>query len=272
MNESVRSQISDLISRIEAVRPALEAATNSLTTKLGTFSDVEVEEKAIPYWRMQALRDALLRVRTFIERNFSYIETLGLLSLCRYTFELVVWLKHIELDERFALIYARMLCKQQVELYEKLGAHLQREIDLYLSLAEEEKTAYANVFAAARSQEKAAGRTVVDGMRAASDLIDEKLALEFAIYSDQVRHNGYGFQAHLLKTQALPKAVEYAEENRNFLAKFNSRWAATIDELKVKEWKWNARAAHVGMASEYDFIYSYTSRLLHATPASLTTT
>ena len=25
------------------------------------------------------------------------------------------------------------------------------------------------------------------------------------------------------------------------------------------------------MASEYDFIYSYTSRLLHATPASLTT-
>lgn len=270
MDESVRSQISDLITRIEVVRPTLEVVTNSLSTKLSTFSEVEAEEQAIVYWRMQALRDALVRIGTFIERNFSYIETLGLISLCRYTFELVVWLKHIELDERFALIYAQILCKQQVELYEKLAGHLQREIDLYLSLAEEETIAHANVRAAARTQ-RTAGRATVEDIRAASNLIDERLALEFAIYSDQALHNGYGFQAHLLKTQALQKAVAYADENRIFLAKFNSRWAKIIEELKIKDWKWYARAKHVGMDSDYDFIYSYTSRLLHATPASLTT-
>ena len=34
---------------------------------------------------------------------------------------------------------------------------------------------------------------------------------------------------------------------------------------------WKQRAAIVGMAAEYDFVYSYTSRLLHATPPSITT-
>ena len=36
-------------------------------------------------------------------------------------------------------------------------------------------------------------------------------------------------------------------------------------------WKWNVMAQEVGMSDEYDFIYDYSSRLLHATPASLTT-
>ena len=209
MSDLTQNQISDLVGGITALHPKLDSLANLLTTKLNTFSDSEVEEQAIHYWRTQVLRDALIRVRIFVERNFSYIETLGVLSLCRYTFELVVWLKHIEMDERFALFYARRLCNQQIEFYDDLANHLQREINLYCSLAEEESTAHAIVRAAARTaspsnKPAATGRKMADNLRSASNLIDEKLALEFAIYCDQINHNGYDFQVHLIKEQVTP--------------------------------------------------------------------
>lgn len=276
MNASARQKILQIITDIKMLHPKLQFLTDTLKGKLSTFTTIKMEERGADYWRTQALSDALIRVRIFVENNLSYIETLGVLSLCRYTFELVVWLKHMEMDHRFALIYARMLIKQQTQLYDDLVKHLRREIDLYNSLAEEEKTAHTSVLGAAAAAGQSAdptaiGRRISEDMHAASDHIDEKLALQFAIYSSEIKHNGYGFQAHLIETQALPQALDYFEKNDESLTKFNNQWAATISELKLKEWKWNARAAHVDMASEYDFIYSYTSRLLHATPASLTT-
>lgn len=276
MSESTRQNIFQIITELKLLHPKLQLLTDSLKGKLSTFKTIEMEEYGADYWRTQALSDALVRVRIFVENNLSYIETLGVLSLCRYTFELVVWLKHFEMDQRFALVYARMLIKQQAELYEDLANHLRREIALYNSLAAEEKAAHDRVLGAAavaqRSADPAAiGRKINEDMHAASGYVDEKLALQFAIYSSDIKRNGYGFQAHLIETQALPQALDYAAKNSESLTKFNNRWAATISELKLKGWKWNARAANVDMASEYDFIYSYTSRLLHATPASLTT-
>lgn len=145
-----------------------------------------------------------------------------------------------------------------------------------ISLGEEEKAAHTSILKAAtvatpRADAKTIGRKIADDMQEASDLIDKKLALNFTIYSDEIEQNGYNFQAHLIETQALPRALDYAERNRDSLAKFDERWGVTIKELKLKEWNWKARAAYVDMTSEYNFIYSYTSRLLHATPASLST-
>jgi putative hemolysin len=149
------------------------------------------------------------------------------------------------------------LLKQQVDLYEDLPKHLQSEIDLYCTLAEEEKTAHTHVLEAAASarpssHETATGRRLAEDMHAASDTVDEKLALKFTIYSNEISHYGYSFQAHRIRTQALPQALDYADRNRDSLTKFDERWASTISELKPKPSKqWKERAAYVNMASEY---------------------
>ncbi|HGO5291550.1 TPA: hypothetical protein ACK210_001194 [Photobacterium damselae subsp. damselae] len=36
-------------------------------------------------------------------------------------------------------------------------------------------------------------------------------------------------------------------------------------------WRWDLKASETGMTKEYSFIYSYTSKLLHATPMSIST-
>lgn len=276
MSESTRQEILQLITNLKTLQPNLELITDSLKRKLSMFTKIEMEERDAYYWRMRAWTDAVIRVRIFVEKNLSYIETLSVLALCRYTFELVVWLKHIEMDKRFALFYAQKMLKQQIELYKNLAMHLRRESELYRSLAEEEKIAHNRILAAAVVAGSSVdptriGLQIAEDMHAASDFVDEKLALQFAIYSSETKRNGYGFQAHLIETLKLPEANKNAEKNCELLTKFNNQWTTIIGELKLKKWNWKERAAHVDMALEYEFIYSYTSRLLHATPASLTT-
>ena len=45
----------------------------------------------------------------------------------------------------------------------------------------------------------------------------------------------------------------------------------SILEKQEQSWRWKEQAAIVGMSDQFEFIYSFTSRLLHATPVSLTT-
>ena len=271
-----RERLLALIAEIKSLHPKIQPLVDTLKAVCDESKYADIKNQDALFWQTQALTDALIRVRLFIEGNVSHIETLGVLSLCRYTFELVVWLKHFEKDQRFALVYARKLLKQQVEFFRDLGSHLQREITLYDTLAAEEEAVHARILTGAKDALPSAdpadiGREIAKSMQDASASIDEKLALQFAIYSSDIKSNGYGFQAHLIKTQALPHANDFAEKNEVLLQRFEEQWNKTIDELKLKLWKWGERAAFVDMGSEYEFIYSYTSRLLHATPASLTT-
>ena len=42
-------------------------------------------------------------------------------------------------------------------------------------------------------------------------------------------------------------------------------------KLANERWNWKLNANKVGMGDEYEFIYTYCSRLLHASPTSVTT-
>ena len=285
MKESNRQKISQVVNEINLIQTRIEFQVSRLKEKLDQFKNVEMENQTSEFWKTQALCDSLIRIRIFIEKNLSYIETLGVLSLCRYTFELVVWLKNIEADQRFALVYARRLIDDQIKFYKDLANQLDREIILYKSLAEEEaslhKHAIENAIALkAIDDEAATGRRVAESMQNASDSIDQKLKLHLVLYSDDVKYNGYKFQANLIETQALPQAIEYMNKNKESLLKFDRQWAKTISELNLHlgnqhthylKWVWQGRAEYVGMHADFDLIYSYTSRLLHATPVSLTT-
>jgi hypothetical protein len=52
---------------------------------------------------------------------------------------------------------------------------------------------------------------------------------------------------------------------------FDQKVPPTIKSLMPSKWQWKQMAQEVGLADEYDYVYSYCSKLLHATPASITT-
>jgi hypothetical protein len=99
--------------------------------------------------------------------------------------------------------------------------------------------------------------------------IDQEASRSFSLYAEQAQTNGYGYQAHLVETKVIPGIGKTIADIEQKLATFESDLPAAIRSLVPYTWK--RRARKVNMEGEYDFIYAYASRLLHATPASLTT-
>jgi hypothetical protein len=101
--------------------------------------------------------------------------------------------------------------------------------------------------------------------------VDQEAKRRFTMYGQQAHINGYDFQAYLVETKVLPQVSKSIAELEQEQSVFERDAPHEIKSLIPKRWNWRDQAKLVDMRNEYDFIYSYTSRLLHATPASLTT-
>jgi len=101
--------------------------------------------------------------------------------------------------------------------------------------------------------------------------VDIEASKKFSIYIDDAKINGYGFQAHLIKTKIIPQVEQAISEIQNKLEEFKKKVDKKIFDIIPRRWNWKDMAEKVNKEEEYDYIYTYTSKLLHATPASLTT-
>lgn len=282
MSEGVRQKLIEAIQRIQGLHSKIQPSIDSLRSDMAQFPELEMEHLDASYLQIQILSDALIKIRLFVENNLRIIETMGVLALTRYVFELVVLLKNLRSNEQFAFLYMQKMLLQQCEHFDDYARHIRSEIALYIAMGEEEKSAHDAVMKkyvrkksstiSARNSRRLDEKMVVE-LNQASGLVDEKLALKFALYSDDIAHNGYAFQADLIEKKVLGSVIERAEIARASYEKIKVAWSEIVEGFpnNFKKWNWKEMSKHVGMEEEYDFIYSYTSRLLHASPHSLTT-
>lgn len=222
-------------------------------------------------WCITAVGDALVKLRLLIENNFNYIETMGLVATTRYIFEINIWLNLFKQDVNYGLTYYKQLLKDKVTYWNNLKEQHERDIIFFKQLDIEEKELKQPIFKkiTSLSDERETQRTV-DLLNTANDTMDNKAARNFSLYIEQAKYNGFAFQAHLIKEQALPKIQNSLDDVNNNLLRFNKETKSFSDKIpKVKNFK--EKAALVNMSYEYDFIFQFTSSLLHASPSSLTT-
>jgi hypothetical protein len=266
-NQHSRQSLEKLCQRSGSFMVQLEVLPSNFRNAL---RELEKHETPSPtrysarYWSFAVLADSLVRVRLLIEQNFMYFETLGVLALTPYVFELTIWVRLVQKDNRYGLLYYRELRHKQKLHYQDLLSHLVAEVAFLSAMsAEEDKLAKQRLSELASERDPDAAYKVFTEIR---QQIDATAARSFTLYGEQARTNGYGFQAYLVETQAIPKTKalleEVEEELRNVDAALSSQVRKLIPDLE----NWKRRTALVGMSEEYDFIYSYTSRLLHATP------
>lgn len=282
MSEQDRHKLIDIIQRIQRIHPNIQPLIDSLRSTMVQFPDIEMEDLDASYLRLQILSDALIKIRLFIENNLRIIETMGVLALTRYVFELVVILKNLRSNEKFAFLYMQKMLLQQCEHFDDYADQVRSEIAFYIARGTEEKSAHdavmkkyaktSSITMSARNSRRL-GEKMADEINLISSLIDEDLALNFTLYSDDIARNGYAYQAHLLEKKVLASVIEKAERARASYEKMKAAWSNVVDPfpMSFKKWNWKEMSKHVFMEVEYDFIYSYTSRLLHASPYSLTT-
>lgn len=263
----VRDKIGNIRQTILGLEPSITRSIDLYRKRIKDFESQHPENVTLypaTYWKDVMYVDALVKLRVFIETNFSVFETMGVLALARYVLELTVWVKLLGLDERYGLLYYRMLLKESQDYHEKLAAQCEREIALLKKLDSQETEALARL-------RKSNNGVSADDSWVLSDAIDQEAAELFSLYADDAKTRGYGFQAHLVERQPLQTARQTAAEISGLISEFDKDCPVNITDLRKERWNWEKAARSVGMIEEYDFVYSYTSRLLHAKPSSLAT-
>src|ERR1039458_3365378 len=113
-----------LLNEIREQAAPIEFSTSRLRSVLEKMNASSVvSQKSGEYWKAVVFADSLVRVRLFIEQNFNYIETMGVLAVSRYMFELTVWLKRLQQDARYGLVYHYQLLEKKRGFYAALRKH-----------------------------------------------------------------------------------------------------------------------------------------------------
>jgi hypothetical protein len=220
------------------------------------------------FWRRNAFGNALIRLYQLSNNNFQFIEMMGLLALARYVFELSIWLRLFQQDVRYGLVYYRELLEAKLRYFKDTTEHLRREVELLKRFEEADGKAQRALIDAYK---QGTVRDISASMAKATETVDTEASRNFSIYLDDAKVNGYGLQAHLVENKAIPQVDQAIKDLTNKIAEFSKNVPSDVQDLANGRWQWRRMAQEVGLAHEHDYIYSFASKLLHATPASLTT-
>lgn len=234
---------------IQKLKPQVEKAT---FTYRGNGAR-EFDEFNPRYWCDTAFGDALVRVRQFIEQNFLLIEPMGLMAVTRYMVELSIWLNLFRLDERYGLVYYYQLIDTQLKYYKDTESFLQAEIRTL------------------REMEEFENKTTEAGATDSSVDPDAICARKFLIFSEDAKTRGFSFQRYLVETKKLPQIRDSADQIQSKLKQFRKEVPKEVLALIPDRWNWKTLAIKTDLVGEYNYIYTQSSKLLHATPSSLTT-
>jgi len=270
MNSRQQKRIEELVAAITNMQPHLDRLSGVFREDLHSQNPAAFDKWSDQDWCRNTFGNALVRLRQLTEQNFRFIETMGLLAVARYIFELSVWLHLFRVDSRFGLVYYRQLLDTQLRYYRDTAEHLHREVELLKSFEQKDHQSADALLKHAASKENSIS-DISTSIRQAMNAVDAEASRRFSLYLDDAKTNGYGFQAYLVEKKAIPQAEQAIRQIEQEIAEFQRRVPQEIQALAPKRWKWRAMADKVELTTEYEYIYCYASKLLHATPASLTT-
>jgi hypothetical protein len=266
MSTDTETQMHRLVGSIRSYRSTVDAEARRLRTPAIIES---FDLRSHRSWCLSVVGDSLVRVRLLLEQNFNFIETVGVIAVARYLFELSVWLKLFERDARYGLVYYAQLLDMQRRYFDDQRSQLAREISLLRAFEEKEKERTHGTLRGINSQSEP--KAIVEQLKAVKKDVDSEAARHFSIYAEQAKINGYGFQAYLVETKAIPHVIESIAAIASERADFDANVSSDTRELIPKRWEWRKMAERVDLTDEYDYLYTFASKLLHATPASITT-
>jgi len=182
---------------------------------------------------------------------------------------LTLWLRLFAIDRRYGLVYFDQFLDTQERYLRDTLAQNEREVTWLKSLAEKETAAHKSAvdrIAVGSTREADVGGL----LREVSGEIDAEAARRFSIHAAKAKTNGYSFQAYLVEAKIVPPLKKQLAEIKVQREQFKSRAASLVADIRPENWRWKQMAEKVGRGYEYDYLYSFASKLIHATPFSIT--
>jgi len=268
-----RTEVHDKLPRVMA---AVEGERRLLEATLPTR---EERNHSAVWWILSAHIGTLEKLSTMLRRGGLY-ESFELLAMARNIFENLVWLRLMNKDQQYGIVFYAQLLRNQIESGKALLRKVTDEATLFEEFDDLDTDAIkAAVFGHMKegklSKEEVVREAIV-AQKQQSDQLDDLMRRGFCLYAHQATQNGYGFQAHLLKTKVIPAYEARLRELEVQKHVLDTELSALIDVhhfglATASKWNWLDRARDVKMDSQYQFLYSFTSKLLHAIPLNIIT-
>ncbi len=271
-NHQVLEQISAVLEKIASHHQRFEIVIEELRTQKDRIDSNLADEdirSSTTYWKSIAFFNSAIRVRLLLENNFFHVETLGLLAVSRYLLELSIWLELMRKDATYALDYLMEMTKISKLHRDDARKMMQLEVRLFRDVQKREDARIVELATASDSPRRT-GR-VKEDMSLLQAEIDKIAARIFSEHFPEAQVNGFGYQAEILETHVLPYVSHEIEQIDREAQLIERALPKYVRNRTKQRWNWKAKANEVGLQDEYEYIYTYCSRLLHATPFSVTT-
>lgn len=281
--EAVKKYLLELINEVSKQKDRIEKLLNNyrsliqqINEKFGAEGGIHPEK----FWTYKVHCDSLERLQILLNFNLSYIETLGISTLTRYIFELTVWLKLINNSQWYSLLYRHELIRNQLDHFKTLKNQLHSEIELFKKFGEKDKSFISKVTPII-SEMKDAGNEdqIISFLQKKTEEsrqeIDNEISKKFTINGKAACINGFDFQIYLIEKnlKQIQESIKDLQDFRNNMHTPED-FAFFLENEKLRlgdRWSWYRFAEKVDMKDEYKFVYSFTSKFLHAVPSSIST-
>jgi hypothetical protein len=252
--------IESVANEIISLGPRVERAIKALTDTLNRIEDPLDETNVFAshsYWEVAAIRDGMIKVNITIEQNFRYFETFGVLAITRYIFELLIWFRLLTSgDTQYAFRYAKELMTDNCDFAREQLTKLKGEIEFFRQLQAKEGDEVGNATKAAIERgEIFAPDQFREARRMIADKTDRTARRGFCVNADGAKARGYGLQAELLETQAVPELERKVKEKEKWKDKAIAQMPESMQ--KRQSWRWVDMAKVAGMGEQYEFLYRY---------------
>ena len=275
MNDAMNQRLARIVSELRDLTPRFVTAIARFDERARAVEeskDMDDLKRGADFWVATAYRNALIRLRLILENNFFHLETLNVLATTRYVFETLVWLRLMDREPDYGLVFYGRVISGQLQHFEALRKKLDDEIELFEGLGKEESALHDNSLKELMENvQNVSSDHVAAATASIMDEIDRKARRYFSLYAEDAKQNGFGFQARLIGKQAIPQVNAQIRELEANQKALTTTCTASVRKKLKEHWNWKAEARCVDMQAQYEFIYSFTSRLLHATPSSIFT-
>lgn len=219
------------------------------------------------YWIYYFQNGTLEKIES-INKIISTEQSYGLAAISRNLFENFVVLKLFNIEKCYALWFAKHFFEQQIQMLRQSIAKITSDANLYAEIqsridAEIGEIQYKNKITENIDFYLAEIKRI---NKEADDVLENK----FTIYSHEAKLSGYGYFSNTIRNKYIPlyeERIKFYEEEKYSLEEDKKILLSERErELikKISKSKWNQKAEIVGMNDDYEYIYSYTSKFLHA--------
>ncbi|MGY8526980.1 hypothetical protein [Paracidovorax citrulli] len=274
MTEAMQSLYAELAALKDRV-PGLQLKVNGRKAIHGPGEAAELDVNHLPArWVHFAHRGTLDKIDDLLPNDAPH-ETYQLLATARAVLENLIWLRLMEGDSDFGLVFYGQLLRNQRQNCEGYLARLADEAALFETAAEiDAEIGRELVDAILQAGNPSAQKQMWDvQIHGRTRLLEDMIRREFALYAEQAGQIGYSLQARILRTRTTPRCEAQLENILAFQAAFDKALPRLLPprlmELATSDWNWRERAAEAGLEKPYRFIDGLANRLLHATPINL---